>query len=409
MIVVGAGITGVAASEWLRRDGWRVAIVDPLTPGERGQTSYGNAGLLARTSIVPVGTPAAVRHAPAMLFDKDAPLFMRWAYLPRLLPWLVPFMRNATEARVRAIAAELSVLTHDTTEQHLALAAGTGAERYIRQGILLNLYRDRAAYDADRLGQEIRKSLGIDLPPLDRAAILERDPNVGPAYTFATLVEDYAWITSPGSYVGALFAHLMANGVTHHKAKAVDIAPGERPSVTLEGGTRLEADKVVLSSGAWSAGLAKVAGVPVKLEAERGYHVRIDDPAIMPPQPMMLTDAKVVLTPMEGMLRAAGIAEFGGLDGPESKAPIGLITRAIKRAYPSLEFEISDTWMGRRPTTPDSLPLLGHAPAAPNVVFATGGQHVGLTMSAKVGRLVSTLAAGQTPNIDLSAFRPDRF
>jgi len=234
VIVVGAGITGVAAAQWLRREGWDVSIVEPIIPGERGQTSYGNAGLLARTSIVPVGTPSAVRHAPAMLFDKDAPLFMRWSYLPRLLPWLVPFVRNATEARVRAIAEQLTMLVHDTTEQHLALAEGTGAERYIRQGVLLNLYRDRKAYEDDRFGQEVRREMGLELKPIGREEILERDPNVGPAYSFATVVEDYAWLTSPGAYVGALFAHLLANGVTHHQAKAVDITPGERPTVTLE-------------------------------------------------------------------------------------------------------------------------------------------------------------------------------
>ena len=147
----------------------------------------------------------------------------------------------------------------------------------------------------------------------------------------------------------------------------------------------------------------------MRLEAERGYHIAMAGPSFTAPHPYMVTDAKFVLTPMQDALRAAGVVEFGGLDGPENPAPTRMIEKAVKRVYPGLSYDSLTTWMGRRPTTPDSLPVIGESPKAPNVFHAYGGQHVGLTIGPKIGRLIADLAGGRSPNIDLSAYDPDRF
>ncbi|WP_172292883.1 FAD-binding oxidoreductase [Pseudoruegeria sp. HB172150] len=409
VLIVGAGITGVASAEWLCRDGWQVTLIDPVQPGSPDQASYGNAGLLSRTSVVPVATPSLVRHAPAMVFDPSSPLFLRWSYLPRMIPWLLPFLRNANEAKIRQIAPALSAMTFDANEQHLALARGTEAERHIANGDYVTLYTKKSDYDSDLLTQEMRRKFGSVPSELTRAELVERDPNLGPAYTFGTLYQGCAWLTSPGRYVAALFDHFLRHGGQYRQAKAVDIQPGEMPKLTLEGGETLTADKVVLSSGAWSVRLAKRMGAPVKLEAERGYHVAMHSPSFNAPYPYMVTDAKFVATPMDGFLRAAGVVEFAGLDAPASEAPVRLIEKAVKRLYPTLEFDRSESWMGRRPTTPDSLPALGENPKAPNVLHAYGGQHVGLTIGPKLGRLVADIAAGRRANMDLAPYRPDRF
>lgn len=409
VVIVGAGITGVAAAEWLRRDGWSVTLVDPVMPGDPEQTSYGNAGLIARTSVVPVATPSLTRKAPAMLFDPNSPLFLRWSYLPRLMPWLLPFLRNTTRARMRKIASGLSDVTFDSNEQHRALYDGTAAEPFVAHGSYTILYWDKSAYDSDSLTLELRKQYDLVPEALSRADLVERDPNLSNQYQFGTLYEDFSWITSPGTYVAALFAHYKAKGGTFRQAKAVGISPGGTPAVTLEGGEVLTGAKVVLAAGAWSGRLGKSLGLPVKLEAERGYHVAMHDPSFTAPNPYMLTDAKCVVTPMQGVLRAAGIAEFGGLDAPASDKPPALIRKAVKRLYPSLEFSRSETWMGRRPTTPDSLPSIGESACAPNVIHAYGGQHIGLTIGPKLGRLTADLASGRRINLDLSQFRPDRF
>ncbi len=409
ILVVGGGITGVSAAEWLRRDGWHVTLVDRIRPGEPGQASFGNAGLLARTSVLPVSLPGLLRKSPSMLLDPKAPLFLRWRYLPRLLPWLVPFLRNGREDKVRQIAAGLSQLTHDTTDQHRALASGTPAERFIRTGQLVNLYPTRANFDGDTLGNGIRAEFGLTPETLDRGALLERDPHLGPSYTFGAVFDDYSWITSPGAYVKALFDHFVSQGGLFECGDVVAIRAGDAPQIRLSGGKVLQAHKIALCAGAWSGKLAGTFDVPIKLEAERGYHLSMAGANITAPNPYMITNAKFVVTPMDGMLRAAGIVEFAGLDAPMSAAPTDLIRRQMKKVYPDLTVARETMWMGRRPTTPDSLPLVGESKRAPNVLHAYGGQHVGLTIGPKIARMIADIASDQRPNIDMTPYRVDRF
>ncbi|MCY0096712.1 NAD(P)/FAD-dependent oxidoreductase [Hoeflea ulvae] len=409
ILVVGGGITGVCAAEWLRRDGWSVTLVDRVSPGDPDQTSYGNAGLLANTSVLPVSMPGLLAKAPGMLLDPDSPLFLRWRYLPRLLPWLVPYLRNGNVDKVMEIAASLSSLTHDAVEQHQNLAKGTPAADFIETGELVELYRSRADFDANRLGNSIREKYGLVPGHLDREQLVERDPHLGPSYTFGAVFKDFAWISSPGSYVAALFDHFLAQGGRFKRAEVVDIRAGMKPSLTLPEGEVLQGEKIILCAGAWSAKLSRKLGVSVKLEAERGYHVSMHNPNFSAPQPYVITDAKFVVTPMAGALRAAGVVEFGGSDAPAAKAPTDLLTRHMRRVYPGLQFEYQKVWMGRRPTTPDSLPVVGESVNAPNVVHAYGGQHVGLTIGPKIARMVADLASRRQTNVDLEPYRVDRF
>ncbi|TYC68999.1 FAD-binding oxidoreductase [Stappia sp. BW2] len=409
IIIVGAGITGLAAAEWLRRDGWRTTLIDPVLPGSSEQASFGNAGLLARASVMPVASPSLVRKAPAMLLDPGSPLYLRWSYLPRLLPWLIPFYRNLSPDRIAPISKALSQITFDTNEQHLALAKGTPAERHICSGDFVTLFRNREEYESDTLSIETRKRYGLVPSTLTREELLQRDPNLGPQYGFGTVFEDYKWLSSPGEYVSDLFEAYLGEGGSFRQGRVLDMTPGSRPSVTLEGGEVLSADKIVLTAGVWSSPLAKKLGVKMRLVAERGYHVVLKNPAFTAPQPYMVTDAKVVMTPMQDALRIAGVVEFASIDATPAKAPVNLISKAIARVYPGLEIDETESWMGRRPTTPDSLPVLGEASGAPNILHAYGGQHIGLTIGPKLGRMVAALASGRKPNIDLSDYSVDRF
>ncbi len=162
IIVAGGGITGVSTAEWLRRDGHDVTLIDRIAPGDPEQTSYGNAGILARCAVVPVPVPGVWKKAPRMLLDPDGPLFLRWSYLPRLLPWLIPFLRNGRRDHVEAIANALMPLVDDTLEQHRALAGGTPAERWINTGDYSFFYPDRKAFQGDAFGFALGKAHGFE-------------------------------------------------------------------------------------------------------------------------------------------------------------------------------------------------------------------------------------------------------
>ncbi len=344
-----------------------------------------------------------------MILDPGSPLYMRWFYLPRLLPWLIPFFLNLSPSRLGPITEVLSQVTFDCNDQHMALAKGTAAERHLTRGELVTLYGQEDDYRSDRLTIEIRRKFGFEPRCIGRNELREREPNLGPAYTFATVFDDYTWLTSPGDYVANLFAHYCAQGGTFIRGKVVDLTQGPMPSVTLDGGETFKADKITLTASVWSGPLAKKLGVKVKVTAERGYHLALNNPAFTAPQPYMVTDAKVVVTPMQNQLRGAGIVEFAGIDDPAREELVALIRKAFRRLYPSLNIDEMESWMGLRPTTPDSMPVLGEARGAPNVLHAYGGQHIGLTIGLKLGRLVAELAGGRTPNANLVPYSPDRF
>jgi len=123
----------------------------------------------------------------------------------------------------------------------------------------------------------------------------------------------------------------------------------------------------------------------------------------------MLAAAKFVATPMEGRLRLAGIVEFGGLAAGPSRAPFDLLRRQARRAFPTLTWESEREWMGHRPATTDSLPLIGPAPGIAGAWLGFGHHHIGLTAGPKTGRLLARLVTGRHPNVDLSAVSPARF
>ena len=408
VVVVGAGIVGVSTALWLQRDGAEVTLIDKSGPG--AGASFGNGGVLASCSVVPVTVPGLVGKAPRMLFDADQPLFLRWGYLPRLLPWLRAYLRHANAADTERIAQALAPLTCDSLEDHQALAAGTPAERWIVPSDYLYIYDDRAHFERDAFGWRLRRAHGFTWDELEGDAFRAYDPAFSERLGFAVRLPRHGRIADPGRYVQDLAAHLEARGGRVLTAEVTDIA-SENGRVTgvCAGGETIACDAAVLCAGAWSKPLARRLGLDVPLESERGYHIELVEPSVMPRAPVMVASGKFVATPMDGRLRLAGVVEFGGLDAPPSRGPLALLKRNARAAFPGLTWRETREWMGHRPAPADSIPLIGEAPAIGGAYLGFGHHHVGLTSGPKTGRLLAQLVAGRQPNLDLGPYSPARY
>ena len=406
--IIGAGIVGVATAIWLQRDGHKVILIDKVGPA--AGTSYGNAGLLASAAVVPVTVPGTLAKAPAMLLDPDQPLFLKWRYLPRLLPWLVKYLRHSTVDETKRIAAALYEITGDSVADHLALAAGTDAAKYIVPCDYSFVYANRKAFEKDAFGWGIRRDLGFTWTELEGDAFHADDPAFGPDQNFAVQIPNHGRITDPGAYVTALADHFRDQGGDLVIAEVKDIIrDGNRVTGVRTNGKVIACDAAVLTSGVWSGPLAKKLGVNVPLESERGYHVELWNPSFIPKNPSMIAAGKFVATPMDGRLRLAGIVEFGGLAAPPSKAPVELLLRHARAAFPGLTWDKATEWMGHRPSTDDSLPVIGEAPDVRGAYLGFGHQHIGLTAGPKTGRLLAQLISGRMPNVDLTPYSPARY
>lgn len=407
VIVIGAGICGLSAAIWLNRAGHRVTLLDRDHPG--AGASFGNAGLLAQWAIVPVNTPGLLGTALRYLTDADAPLWLRWRDLPRLAPWLWQFARNANPRDAARMIEGLIPIVTDSMDQHRALTRGTLAERWLATSDLAYAYDSRAALDADSYSWTAKRAAGFVPEVIEGEAVREAEPILGPAIRCLALLRTQGHVLDPGAYMADLAKVLEVEGGEYRRAEVQDITltGGRVTAVETDQGT-LPCDAAVLTAGIWSKPLMCKLGLRVPLEAERGYHLHLESPSQMPRQPLMMAKAKFGVTPMAHGLRCAGTVELGGIEAPPSRAPFAMIRREIRRVFPDLHFERAEEWMGFRPSTPDSLPLIGEV-GATGVYAGFGHQHVGLTAGPKTGRLIADLLSGRRPNLDLAPYDANRF
>ncbi len=408
VVIIGAGIVGVSTAIWLQREGHDVTLIDRVGPA--GGASYGNGGVLASCSIVPVTMPGLIAKAPGMLFSPDQPLFLKWGYLPRLMPWLGRYLRRTNETDARATAQAVFGIIGDSLADHMALVEGTGAEGWVVPSDYLFIYNDRAHYEADALGWKIRADHGFEWDELEGSAFHDYDPAFSSDLRFAARLAGHGRISDPGAYVTALADHVVANGGRLIRAEVEDVArdAGQVTGVRA-GGETIACDSVLVATGAWSKGLAQKLGVDVPLESERGYHLELWEPSVMPKSPVMVASGKFVATPMDGRLRLAGVVEFGGLDAPPSQAPISLLKKSVQAAIPGLSWRREEEWMGHRPATADSIPVIGEVPGLRGAFLGFGHHHIGLTGGPKTGRLLAQMISGKTPNLDMRAYDPARY
>jgi D-amino-acid dehydrogenase len=412
VVVIGAGIVGAATAVELLRDGHRVTILEPGSPGGEQAASYGNGTLLNPSSVIPMSSPGLWRKVPGYLADPLGPLAIRWSYLPRLLPWLWRFVRaGATEARVAATALALQPLLREAPAQHRRLAEEAGVGELITRHGVLFVFPSRADFEAEGLSWRLRRENGTRWLELSEEELRQREPTLDRHYKFALLVEENGQCRDPGAYVNALVQHACGLGATHRHSQATGLRIEARRLRAVRTDTGdIDCDKAVIAAGARSKMLAAVAGDRVPLETERGYHVVIENPGIAPRYPVMPSDGKMacVMTPQG--LRLAGQVELAGLAAAPNWGRADVLRNFARQVFPGLPADLQvKTWMGHRPSTPDGLPCIGPASGCSDVIHAFGHGHVGLTAGATTGRLVADLISGKPPAIDLAPYSAARF
>lgn len=408
ILVIGAGIVGVSTAIWLQRSGASVTLIDRDEPGSA--TSYGNAGILASASVVPVPTPGILKKVPGMLLNPNKALFLKWSQLPRLLPFFYKYLLNSNSDSVFKISNALSYILYDTVEQHLEISKGTNAENYITTNDLIFGYSDKIAFENDRYSWDLKRKHGHKFSSLSRDDLAKYDKNLKNKFGFAVKCMNHGTISDPGVYISELFKSFVNKGGKFLKAEVKDILFDNfrNPIYLNTNNGDIPCNRIVLTAGVWSAGLAKKLGVKIPLTSERGYHVEYHSPNIKFKAPVVISDSKFIIHSMQGRLRCAGLVEFGGIFQPESSHPFKLIEKKIETLFPQLKYERKTYWMGHRPSTTDSLPVIDISPNYNNVWLGYGHQHIGLSAGPKTGKILSEIILSKNTNRDLSRFSASR-
>jgi D-amino-acid dehydrogenase len=408
VVVIGAGIIGIAAACHLAEQGRSVLLLDRGEPGHGA--SFGNAGAFAFSDVMPLASPGIMRKVPRWLLDPLGPLAIPPAYLPRIAPWLWRFWRASRPAAAeRSMIAQVALMRLSSAAMD-ALVVRAGLRNMVRADGTLELYESEAEWRAALPTWELRAAQGIAVTHLHGAAITELQPGLAPQFAHATFVPGWQTVTDPYLFTLGLLKHAMAHGAQFRRNEAIALEPeAEAVRIRLSDSGLVTARHVVIACGAWSRPLARLAGDDVPLETERGYNTTLPPGAFDLRRQLTFGGHGFVVTPIGGGVRVGGAVELGGLRrAPDFRRSAAMLAKA-KRFLPALKTEGGKPWMGFRPSLPDSLPVIGPARRSARVVYAFGHGHLGLTQAAATGAVIADLVAGRRPAIDIAPFSARRF
>jgi D-amino-acid dehydrogenase len=407
--VIGAGIVGICCALHLQRDGHRVTLIDPRPPGTA--TSFGNAGGIVTGAVVPNSTPGLWRDMPRMLFARDSAVRARWSYLPRLAPWLTDFLLAGRPSRVRQIAAALRPLVTDAYAAHRRLIEAAGAAGIVRPVGWLKVYASEAGFAHTAFDRALMAEHGVRFEVLGADEIRQLEPALARGFVRGLHQPDSGFVTAPIRLSQAYLAafHAAGGSVLTDRVRGLRFGADDVALDCERGFLRFA--RVVVAAGAWSGELVRQAGDRVRLDTERGYHLNLDPgEAGELRRPVVFADrGGFVLAPMQDGVRLTSGVELAGLDAPPDFTRIRRLLPVARQVLPGLSDRVTRQWMGYRPSTPDSLPVIGASPRSDRVLYAFGHQHLGLTLSAITGELIAALASGRPPGIDLAPYRVQRF
>ncbi|MDA1302558.1 MAG: FAD-dependent oxidoreductase [Proteobacteria bacterium] len=407
--VIGAGIVGVQTARAIQRSGPQVTLFDAEDPGMG--TSFGNAGYISTQQIFPLAHGRVLRALPRMLLDSKGPLTIRWGETPFLMSWFLRYLRATSTGSVRRSIEALVALQRRSGAAWNTVLEAEGLSDLMRSNGALKIF------ETDRGFQEVQEELatqreyGIDWQLLDGPGVHALVPELSPFVRRGVFYPDGMHTVSPYAMTRALFDRFVHAGGVFRQERVGALRPTAQ-GVVLEspaGSDRFDA--VVICAGYLSGQLLRPLGLRVPLVAERGYHLEMSHGALGFDLPVGSHERGFFITPMSSGLRLAGTTEFTSADRdpPPNWRRAEILKEHIRELMPGVTGTETGRWMGRRPTMPDFLPVLGSIPGTPGVYAAFGHQHLGLTLSAVTAEIMAELITQGRSPVDLAPFELARF
>ncbi len=408
VIVIGGGIIGVSIAEKLKHEGLDVTLIEKkkIAAG----ASFGNAAGFAFSEIMPLASPGTIKKSIAWFLDPEGPFAVVPKDLPKTFGWLIRFALSARNSLYKNSTVTLSNMMKYEKQTLQAFHKRTGLDSMVTDKGALYLYEKESQFTADVKNWEFRKQHGIAYETFKGDALHEFQADLSENVIAGIFVPSYPMVSNPNDYCHAIHELNQKNGVEILYEAVASVNKGEKPTVTLENGQELNADKIIIASGPWSATLTKKLGDKVSLVGERGYNTTLPKSALPNLQRTLFFPAHgFVMTPLKDGIRVGGASEIASLTRASNfKRSKNMLNKAL-RFIPSLQTNDGKEWMGMRPTMPDTLPVISKSTQSDDIIYAFGHGHLGLTLASSTAQLVSDLVHDKEPQIDIKALRVDRF
>lgn len=406
ILVLGAGLVGVASAWYLRQGGHEVSVVD-RQPAPAMETSFANGGQISTSHAEPWANPAAPAKALGWLGRENSPLLWRLRADAAQWAWGLRFLRECAPGRTRANIIAILRLALYSRALLKQLRPALELEYDQQQRGILHFYTDEAEfahaipqaelmqeYGCERLVKSAAECLAIE-PALAGSTV----PIVGGTYTAGDESGD------AHRFAAVLAQRAGEQGVAFRYGtviEAIESEGGDVTGVRLAGGERMIADAYVVALGSYSPLLLRPLGMRIPVYPAKGYSATFPLTGGSVAPTVSLTDdgCKIVFSRFGDRLRVAGTAEFTGYDTSLNAVRCEALVRRTRALFPRLGGEEDiEFWAGLRPATPSNVPLIG-ATRIPGLWLNTGHGTLGWTMACGTGKLLADLVAGRAPEVD---------
>ena len=407
LIVVGAGMVGMSTALWAQKEGLKTLLCDPNLPGS-GTTS-GSACTIATYACIPVNSPSIFTSIPYLLTSKESPLSFNLLHGMKNPRWTLGFLNNCRASRVKHISQTLGKFLTHTDAGLDPLIEEANAQDLVVSNDCLYVWSSRAGFEGAKNSNAMRASQGVEFDELGADEVLKLEPNLQQPIHRGLNFRGARHITSPQELVSRMQKRFEALGGTY-MPNGVESCQADNEGVTavLNDGTEIRGGRLALTAGARSRQIEGTGAESLPLATERGYHILYRDHGAMVSRPVGWAEAGYYATPMADGLRVAGTVEINAIDAEFNTERTDYLQRKSHEMFGNLGTP-DDTWLGHRPTMPDSLPVIGHSKASDRVIYAFGHQHIGLTLGGITGRVVTDLVQGKSLSCDITDFSPTRF
>ena len=406
--IIGAGIQGVCSALFLQKKNFNVTLFDRDEPGNAA--SYGNAGHFSPYASLQLNRTDILSDVPGMLMSSRGPLALKWNYVPKMIPWFTRFILNSSKTKMMHTARYMHQILNLSLDAFDELFEDIDLENLVVNNGIMYVW-EKKGLKSRNLEINIRKELGIDQQILTPKEIHDLEPSIKPFYHGGVFYKYARHARNPKKILIKLFERFLSNGGKFLKLNIKDLDFDEKKPVLRSETQRFIFDKLIISCGAFSKKLTDQLHERIPLDTERGYHVHFKNHENLLSRPVVWSDRGFGITPMEQGLRVVGTVEFGGLGNPLSKSRIQNLILNAKDMIDGISHDEDheDEWLGFRPTLPDFLPVIGPSKNYENVFYSFGHHHLGWTLGAISGKIISNMISNDKTNLDLNPYSSTRF
>jgi glycine oxidase len=196
-------------------------------------------------------------------------------------------------------------------------------------------------------------------------------------------------------------------GVARIGGKVLKVRPSAGGvSVDLHSGDVVEGEVAVVAAGAWGALIEGVKGLSA-VKPCKGQLISYESIGLR----HVTYGPRGYLVPRSsGVTIAGSTMEMTGFDSSTTSEGLARVRSAAEEIAPGFAISrVTDEWAGLRPITPDMQPIIGRDEENPSIIYACGHSRNGILLAPLTGETVAALAVDESPQHDLSQFRPGRF